>query len=472
MRKPTIYEALEAKLGRTPTDAELKADVKRILDEVQVELAAKGKLKHQRARKGTRHGKRESNPVSPYITHPDPLMFRYYTYGYQTGTSGAGSGRAQEAVKVFLGKLPATKRAKVNADLSGVYWAAWSEGYMDGVKNKRKANPVTHSGNIRMAHRAAKLAEKYGAEPDEYRERSGMSQYMVVDFPVGWTTKNINGEPFQESHTVSFRFSDHPQNGQGGWTPEGRHEVSDIVFSPSDIPSAKLEPVIRDLAKGLGKSRDVREAAKTVDYVVKKYHRTAQLESGMRSKYNPPMGPQAERRNPLPDAREAYQEFHGTSSTSTLEFPFEFRYHSNLAEAGDLINMKVQPLYGSRAPKTAKGSPKLLDIDFTRDEIKLGMNEAMTQLYFVGGDQSQESSLESLWGLSGPLAEKDSLVLGVVHELTYRTKKAFDKLKTIDYYHALGEETGNCPLLTYDRLNQRLALAGGEYTIEDRGIVN
>jgi len=48
MRKPTIYEALAAKLGRTPTLAELKADVARIKSEAIQELAAKGKLRFQR----------------------------------------------------------------------------------------------------------------------------------------------------------------------------------------------------------------------------------------------------------------------------------------------------------------------------------------------------------------------------------------------------------------------------------------
>lgn len=33
MKKPTIYEALREKLGREPTNAELKADVQRILRE-------------------------------------------------------------------------------------------------------------------------------------------------------------------------------------------------------------------------------------------------------------------------------------------------------------------------------------------------------------------------------------------------------------------------------------------------------
>lgn len=50
MRKPTIYEALAAKLGRVPTHAELKADVKRILAEGLIELAEKGKLPYQKKR--------------------------------------------------------------------------------------------------------------------------------------------------------------------------------------------------------------------------------------------------------------------------------------------------------------------------------------------------------------------------------------------------------------------------------------
>lgn len=49
-RKPTIYEALRAKLGREPSHRELVDDVKRILDEVTQELAAQGKLRFQRGR--------------------------------------------------------------------------------------------------------------------------------------------------------------------------------------------------------------------------------------------------------------------------------------------------------------------------------------------------------------------------------------------------------------------------------------
>lgn len=46
----TIYEALKAKLGREPTNEELKADVQRILQDVMRDRATEGKLSHQRKR--------------------------------------------------------------------------------------------------------------------------------------------------------------------------------------------------------------------------------------------------------------------------------------------------------------------------------------------------------------------------------------------------------------------------------------
>lgn len=66
--KPTIYQALAAKLGRTPTNAELKAEVGRILREGTQEMAAKGKLPHQRKRNSTKRrtnrGRTNSVPAS------------------------------------------------------------------------------------------------------------------------------------------------------------------------------------------------------------------------------------------------------------------------------------------------------------------------------------------------------------------------------------------------------------------------
>lgn len=46
----TIYAVLRAKLGREPTNAELKADVLRILEDGMIARAEQGKMQHQRKR--------------------------------------------------------------------------------------------------------------------------------------------------------------------------------------------------------------------------------------------------------------------------------------------------------------------------------------------------------------------------------------------------------------------------------------
>jgi hypothetical protein len=50
VRKPTIYEALKARLGREPLDIETREEIKRILTEGLIERAEAGKLPHQRRR--------------------------------------------------------------------------------------------------------------------------------------------------------------------------------------------------------------------------------------------------------------------------------------------------------------------------------------------------------------------------------------------------------------------------------------
>lgn len=50
-RKPTIYEALYQRLGREPTNDELRAEVNRIKREAYEDLATSGKLPYQRRRR-------------------------------------------------------------------------------------------------------------------------------------------------------------------------------------------------------------------------------------------------------------------------------------------------------------------------------------------------------------------------------------------------------------------------------------
>jgi hypothetical protein len=91
------------------------------------------------------------------------------------------------------------------------------------------------------------------------------------------------------------------------------------------------------------------------------------------------------------------------------------------------------------------------------------------QLYIVGGDQSLDLSALKM---SGKKWERDSMVLGVLDEFTYRTEKGFDNFKMSDYYHHAGEESGVQPMLVYDNINRRLSIVGGQYRITLRGVEN
>lgn len=173
------------------------------------------------------------------------------------------------------------------------------------------------------------------------------------------------------------------------------------------------------------------------------------------------------RRNPEADlsaAESLYETFHGKPSTRVTEFISEHDCPDGLAELGPLVELWVLPVKGrsEKAIKITAPDPE------GEDAVYLASDPEGTQLYFVGGDQ--ELDLENL-GFDDS-EHKRRVTVGVLQELTYRTKKGFHKFKTTDYFHKLGEETGNEPFLTYDAVNGTMGVSGGAYKIEDRGIVN
>lgn len=164
------------------------------------------------------------------------------------------------------------------------------------------------------------------------------------------------------------------------------------------------------------------------------------------------------RRNPSTDADAMYESFHGQPPTETVEVVEELREHGHLATLGTLVELKLQSMAG-----------KDVSIEWTKDNPYLASNEHGTQLYIVGGDQTVD--LKAL-GMAGDKWEREHMVLGVCHEVTYRTRKGFDKFRLVDYYHNLGEETGVQPMLAYDTVNDKLSIVGGQYEVKPEGIVN
>jgi hypothetical protein len=164
--------------------------------------------------------------------------------------------------------------------------------------------------------------------------------------------------------------------------------------------------------------------------------------------------------NPEPTAAALYEDFHGRPSAETLEIVTERHQHEWLTGLGTLVELKVATVTNLDTTISFAGDKK---------PPQLCSSEDGRQLYIEGGDQALD--LKAL-KMAGPKWEKDSMVIGVLYELTYQTAKKFHKFRTTDYFHKLGEETGVQPTLLYDPTNHLLSISGGQYQVEPEGIVN
>jgi hypothetical protein len=162
--------------------------------------------------------------------------------------------------------------------------------------------------------------------------------------------------------------------------------------------------------------------------------------------------------NPASGAAAKYEEFHGVPSEQETVITEEVHYHGNLAGLGDLVEIVI---------KTPSGYKAVLDFD--KSGTLLCSSEDGKQLYLRGGDQSID--LDAIH-MSSDEWLRDSMVLGLILKMTYRTAKKFDGLKVLDYEHKLGEESGVRPELIYDVLNNQLSVAGGQYDVRPEGVVN
>lgn len=164
----------------------------------------------------------------------------------------------------------------------------------------------------------------------------------------------------------------------------------------------------------------------------------------------------AARRRNQPTAAELSEKFHGrpVERVTMLEEPVRERAH--LAELGQLIEIDITSL-----------AEEQLALSFEHTQVRLCASPGGGQLYLAGGDQQVD--VES-FGIEE--TRKDFVVLGAVDEIVYYTAKAMDDFKPHSYFHELGEESGQRPVLIYDRLNQSLQFVGGHYTTRPEGLVD
>lgn len=187
------------------------------------------------------------------------------------------------------------------------------------------------------------------------------------------------------------------------------------------------------------------------------------------------------RRNPSSTSDAVYEEFHGAPPQNILEIHETEHVHGNLAGLGDLICIIVKLSGGTKAGELRELNAPDPARAPERDIVRVCCNEAKNQMYLVGGDQSIDvtklgfrDSFDVVHdGESFEATElKDLMVLGEIHKLTYRTEKEFDDFEEIDYFHRIGEDTKVRPFLLYDTMNNWMKIAGGEYTIHARGLIN
>ena len=182
-------------------------------------------------------------------------------------------------------------------------------------------------------------------------------------------------------------------------------------------------------------------------------------------------------RNPIDSAQARYERFHGRPSGELIDIVTPMHEHTVVAGIGELRKLVVI------APEGRKVTIKNFGVNQAGQGALLTMNEAATQLFIDGGDQSV--NLED-FGILKPWREWETL--GQVTDVYYFTTK--DHLGydggTATYHHKFGgmgefivpstgrkvRKRSRLPDLIYDTRNRLLYFSGGGYTLPDEGIEN
>ena len=154
------------------------------------------------------------------------------------------------------------------------------------------------------------------------------------------------------------------------------------------------------------------------------------------------------RNNPYESAAELSEALHGRPSESVSYIETPIHVHSTLTELGRLVMIKLKD-----------GT----ELEFDAGTM-LSSNEAGTQLFIDGGDQSIDLS-------QFPEVDptKEAVEYGLDKKVVYWTAKFHMGLRDRtagEYVHTFGDESGHQPRLDYDTVNRLLSFVNGHYYIE------
>lgn len=273
----------------------------------------------------------------------------------------------------------------------------------------------------------------------------------VAETPRGWRVRT----KMQSTHVLRIAFPPGPRRKGTGKVVEILHPVNEnpCVLKNADADDRQLLDLWR-LARTAGhESRHERlqfvakEWAKTHGGRTAAYKRIDSLTRGYG--HNPA--------SETEQGEHLYRDFHGKDAKKILAMQESDVSRRTFTALGDLSELIIHAPAGT------------VKIGFSsHDAVKVASSPAGTQLYLIGGNQNIDSALEKF----GSDRTKDFVELGEGKQITYSARKAFDAFKLVDYYHNLGEETGDRPILFYDRLKKRIFFVGGAYRVEAPGIIN
>lgn len=158
-------------------------------------------------------------------------------------------------------------------------------------------------------------------------------------------------------------------------------------------------------------------------------------------------------------AVQLFQTFHGKDPRGIIE-----------KHVSDAMRMEYTALGALEYLVVKNESGQQIKINFQGDGVILASSPQATQLYFIGGNQNLAPCL----GKFTDDESKDLIDLGDALEVQYLARKAQGNFEPVKYYHQFGEEKrgSDLPRAIYDKLRKQVFLAGGEYSIEQPGIIN
>jgi hypothetical protein len=230
--------------------------------------------------------------------------------------------------------------------------------------------------------------------------------------------------------------------------------------------------------KGVLENRKVRRSMKSAgarSTTKARYYAQASANRLHRRKY-PQVGPHVANpkkraKNPIDQAADTYENFHGRAADEVIEVTETVHEHSVLSGIGELVKLTIAAVDGV----------SVVDISGFKGAL-LAQNEQATQLFIVGGDQSVNLSD---FGIVGKPHECE--VLGAATEVAYKTRKDhlgkaggageraihvhdFGSLRQVDPKDPRSRQGSRLPIVTYDTRNERLVFAGGGYDLPEVGI--